>query len=250
MKRSFRKYLFEFYKESYYFELERKDKLLQQVGLAVAILTIIGNLLAYFMKALELPAFRVSDLSFYLFFAPGLILTALSFWHVGRSILHETLYGRIPTPLEMEKAFKDIDSFNKKVGKDRQRKLHEEFYTKLTPQICEFTHRNFHNNNLRYTRIFNGLRFALLGLVFLIAAIPGHKVFSQRFSDDSRTYFIGKEVNVRMMDNGNNNQETESSVNNEPIEEPQWPQGHLTKEAEEKTTDKNLLTEDQKKKHN
>ncbi len=246
MKNDFLEKLFEFYKDIYFYELERKDKLLQQVGLAIAILTIIGNLIGYFLKGFCLVEFLWSDLPFYSCFIVGLIFTVISFWFVVSSLSYGFYYGYISTPKEIQNALTQIDSYNETVtGKDVI-DGENAFYINTIDQFTEYADRNFKNNTKRYGYIFWGFRYAIFALIALILAFPGYQLLNKRFPGNATTVNIKDEVKVKIMTDEQNQKQDNKPVEPKPVEKPEWPQGHLTKEADEMNVNRRVITEDQK----
>lgn len=251
MELEFKKELFEFYKESYHFELERKDRLLQQVGLAIAILTITGNLIAYFLRDFIWMPFRELDLLFYSFFSIGGVFTAVSLYYVVRSLAHGYWYGNIPTPKEIHDTLEEFEAYNEKVSQEHQVNIENEFRDNLMRQYCDYTDRNEKNNTARYGFIFTGLRFAIFALVFLLLAFPGHMVIKSRFPNEVESIKLNEEVKIRIMPDQNQTQNTtqqQQTTSAQPAaEKPEWPQGRLTKEADEKNVTTRVINEDSKK---
>jgi len=246
MNNDFKKELFEFYRQSYHFELERKDRLLQQVGLALAILTVIGNLIAYFLKDFTWVSFARLDLLFYFFFVFGVAFTSVSLYYVARSLAHGYWYGNIPTPKEIHETLEKFEVFNQSASAADKVDIESEFRENLIKQYCEYTDRNAKNNMARYGFIFTGLRFSIISLILLLVAFPGHMILKSRFPDKTEKIELNEEVKIRIMPEQDQNQSSsqqQTTSSQTPAEKPQWPQGRLTKEADEKNVTTRVITE-------
>ena len=221
-------------------------KLLQQVGLAIAILTIIGSLIGYFLSDFAVVEFAAMDLLFYSFFVLGLILTTFSFWYIVCSISYGFYYGYIPTAKEIQDALSGIEAYNQSVSEDEAIDVESEFYNHTSDQYCECADRNYRNNTTRCGYIFLGLRLSLFALLMLILALPGHYIIKKRFPESIKTVTIGKEVKVSIMTEEQDKSQDQESAEQKPAEKPVWPEVHLTKEADEKDVSKRIITEQEK----
>ncbi len=246
MNNDFKKELFEFYRQSYHFELERKDRLLQQVGLALAILTVIGNLIAYFLKDFSWVPFNCLDLLFYSFFLSGIVSTGFSLYYVVRSLVHSYWYGNIPTPKEIHETLEKFQKFNQNASVEDKVSIEGEFRDNLIRQYCDYTDRNEKNNSARYGFIFTGLRYSMVSLILLLAAFPGHMILKSRFPNQIQKIELNEEVKIRIMpeqDQNQNSSQQQTTSSQTPTEKPHWPQGRLTKEADEKNITTRVITE-------
>ncbi|WP_146209407.1 hypothetical protein [Coraliomargarita sinensis] len=247
MTSEFKKRQFDFHKDYYAFELERKDKLLQQVGLALGILTVIGNLFAFFLRDFQFVEFREVHLLFYFFFSFGFLFTAISIIYLTKTLIHRFYYETIPTPKEIQDALNECDEYNTKVEKAEALDTEEVFYENLIKQYSEATHRNHLSNLARYSNVFTSLRFSLIGLILLICSFPGYQVLKKEFSIKPSTTEIKEEVKVRIMSEDKDNQSNQQQTSNQPVERPQWPQGRIIKEADEKGQNKQTFNEQKDK---
>lgn len=244
---TFKDELLAFYEKCYYYEMDRKDKIRQQLGLAIAVLALLGNSASYYFSNFQFLPFRFSHLWFYVPFTVSAFLALIAFMYLIRYMfIPEGGYAYIPTTEAIRVAINDFENANQSTSENVIR----DFYTEnLSKQYSEFATHNRRNNTRRTGYVFSSLRSSLISIFFLILAFPGFLYFKREFplhTSKPAERSIMSEQQVRP-DDPNNSDANASEDQQGNILEPavtaspdtsiipvQWPQGEFIKEADEK----------------
>ena len=159
---------FDFLKDRYDSELERKDKLTASVAFPVAVLTALGGLIVAMGRSFS---YRDSVLTV-LFLAPvclGFAAFAKCLYHLAY-VYHGTTYEYLPRLGELEEAqkeWRDFYSYGHDEGAD------EDFASELRRRIIKSADGNAKNNERR-TAFLDRANVALLAVLILtaVAGIP------------------------------------------------------------------------------
>ena len=171
---TFKEELLEFYKECYYFEMKRKDKIRQQLGLAVAVLALLCNIISYYFSNFNFHPFICSHLWFYVPFIIGASFAIIAFIYLIRYFYIEE-YAYIPTP----KAIRD--AINEGMEQSKSEDDVKDFYIeKLSKQYSKCATHNRRNNKKRSEYVLHSLNCSLISILSLLLTFPGFFLFSNR----------------------------------------------------------------------
>jgi MFS family permease len=177
----FKDELLEFYKGSYETEIERKDKLLDRVSLAVGFLTILGGILGFYLTSLEIPQFRWAHLAFYIPLALGCVTTIVSMVCVARSVAKGFRYAYIPSPMEVANFVRTAEDLNAQVPKAERADIRASFREHLGDQYCKCAAINWNHNTTRSGYLFWAIRWAVASMFIAILALPGFFLIKKDF---------------------------------------------------------------------
>ena len=162
--------LFQFYKESYYHEIGRKDEIRKQLGLAIAVLALLGNSAYYYLFKFQFFPFSFAHLGFYVPFFLGILFAFIAFFYLLRYIFQGREYAYIPTTEEIRDV---IDKFEKANQTESDENVVRNFYIQnLSKQYSEAATRNQLNNEKRTGYVFSSLRASLISILFFLFAFP------------------------------------------------------------------------------
>src|SRR6266850_6138588 len=160
--------LHEFSRDQYKLENERMDKLLDRIGLISVVLVVVGNIVAAFISVIPIPfRFEYTHLLFYLPFATGIILAALSFVR--------TFAGLMPRKYQHP----SVSKVNERVAKSKAEGMKDEdielgLKVLLIEMYSGCASDNAKLNARRREHVYWGLRFALIAVGSLILSYPGY----------------------------------------------------------------------------
>lgn len=195
----YKKDLFEFYKTVYESELERKEALLERTGVAGGFLTILGGVLAYYINALEFPSFRSIHLLFYIPFTAGLITTIISMVFVALSIGKRFRYGYIVSPEDIARHIQRIESEDAGLPPEERENIAESLRDNLSAQYCRCGTVNRTNNTKRSGYVYESLRWAIISMFIVLAALPGFFVLKSDFPDKPTNVNIVSPLELKNM---------------------------------------------------
>lgn len=183
--------LHEFSRDRYNFENERREKLLDRIGLISVVLVIIGNITAAFLGVIPMPfQFRYTHLLFYVPFASGLVLAGISFW--------ESILAVIPR----EYLHLSVTKVNELVQKSKTAGMSDEdtklgLTVLLAEQYSSCASYNAHLNTLRSGHVYWGLRLALVAVGALVLACPGYLKMKSDLPDKATNVKITQPVEIK-----------------------------------------------------
>ena len=116
---------FDFIKDQYLFELERKNQLRTSLNLPTGVLIVLGSLLGFFTKEFPYNLSTVITIIFFFFFATSTILFLIAVYHLIRSFYGRT-YAFIETPGELKTYYDELLQHHRNLS-DYYKSL-EEYY--------------------------------------------------------------------------------------------------------------------------
>lgn len=240
--------MFVFYKECYHHEMDRKDKIRQQLGLAIAVLALLGNWGSYYLSNFKLTGFLWMHVVFYLPFLTGVIAGLIAFYYLFRYFFIKDPYAYIPSTEAISDAIHQFIQSSPKKDEDGTRAF---FIENLSQQYSKFATTNRKNNIARTGYVFLSLKYSMISTVLFMATFPGFYCFK-----DESVLLNPKHAEVSTMNrqqtdpentsNGDSNASSEhpsqgevpSEVNHDSTQnQVEWPRGDYIKEAEEKDVD-------------
>ena len=240
---TFEEELFAFYKECYSDEMDRKDEIRKQLGLAVAVLALLGNTIFYYFSDFQFSPFspfRYLHLCFYVPFIVGVSLALSALVYLLRYFfLKEYIY--IPTT----EAIRDvINSFRKADQSGSEDAVRSFYMENLSGQYSECATHNRNNNTRRTGYVFSSLRSSLISILFLLLAFPAFFSFFKKESPSHNSKHVevltmGKQQaspdNPNKSDaNASQDQQAQAPDSAEASPDIQWPEVERIKEADEK----------------
>ena len=167
--------LFQFYKESYYHEIGRKDEIRKQLGLAIAVLALLGNSAYYYLSKFQFFPFSFAHLGFYVPFLLGILSSLIAFFFLLRYMFEEREYAYIPTTEDIREV---IDKFEKANQTESDENDVRNFYIQnLSKRYSKAATRNQLNNDKRTGYVFSSLRASLISILLFLAAFPCFFIF-------------------------------------------------------------------------
>lgn len=116
---------FDFIKDQYLFELERKNQLRTSLNLPTGVLIVLGSLLGFFAKEFPYNLSTVITIIFFFFLATSTILFLIAVYHLIRSFYGRT-YAFIETPGELKTYYDELLQHHRNLS-DYYKSL-EEYY--------------------------------------------------------------------------------------------------------------------------
>jgi hypothetical protein len=138
MAGDFEQDVFQFYQQCYQAELERKEKLLARVNLAAGLVTILGGVLAYYAKSIDVSPCCWIHLAFYIPLAVGCLGTLFSMILLAISIAKGFGYAYIPKTTDVAQFLEAAAAFNKTAAADQKIDPQQAFLQNLSKQYCEY----------------------------------------------------------------------------------------------------------------
>jgi hypothetical protein len=167
--RDFDQELFNFYKESYEAELERKDKLLERLNIALTQLAILGGALGFYVMVIpDVKGFLPADLFFYIPCGLACLSFLGSLGVVFYGVVRGDVYEYMPTSIEIAEAVEQ----NKK--KNPNSDIRASFVGNFGKQYCQCAATNWESNQNRNGRVNRIFQFLVVCMIFLILALPGY----------------------------------------------------------------------------
>lgn len=236
----FKEELFAFYKECYSDEMDRKDEIRKQLGLAVAILALLGNTIFYYFSNFQFFPFRYLHLCFYVPFIVGVFLALSALVYLVCYFFIPEEYRYIPTTEAIRGAINDFKRVDQSESEDAVRSFYME---NLSGQYSECATHNRNNNTRRTGYVFSSLRSSLISILFLLLVFPGF-FFNKKESPSHNS----KQVEVLTMGkqqaspddpnksdaNASQDQQAQAPDSAEASPDIQWPEVERIKEADEK----------------
>jgi hypothetical protein len=155
----------ELYKESYEFELSRKEQLAGKVSLLIGIMTILSGFIVHYLSVFPLLGFDFGSLIFMMPYLAGVICTVITFCCLN-SFLKTRDYDYIPAANEIRAAIAAA-----KDGKAED--LSTQVFENLANEYVSSAAKNFQNNKERIACFNGALKFALYSTMLLAVTAPG-----------------------------------------------------------------------------
>lgn len=241
--------LLEQFKESYYFELNRKDKINGYLNFPLALFTLLVGLIAYFLNNLPEIVLNFSSISFYLFFFILVSIVIIAFSFFIRSFYNYSYYY-ISIPSEFDDYFKKLGEYNKSVNNAKKIDLDNKHQILMSKQYSEYATVNTITNDRKSRFLHKTSGALILSVIFmLLTCIPYFYIkynterqiivttkienLEEIFDMIEKKYHLIGEINFDSDNESENTNEPESPEPEEP-QEPEEPKGRIIKEGEDK----------------
>jgi len=178
-----REKLLEHYKESYYFELDRKDKISSNLNLPITILVLVAGVLSYYLN--NLPNLDFSLKSAFLCFLLFSLFVSIcfSFYYLYRCLTNYT-YGYVSSTEEIDKYINQIHEYNTQVDENRKIDTEDEFVDFLIEQYSKCASMNSQNNK-RKTGYLRSTSVSLL-IAVIIMTVSAFPFFILKYNSSSQ----------------------------------------------------------------
>ena len=125
----------ELFKDMYYFELDRKEKLNSKVNLPITITILICGAIVYFSKSINMFGIDLISILFWFFYAGLLISTIITVYYICKSF-YDYPYEYIPTASDFENDINNLqeyyeDPYFDDIEKDKKQELLQNDINKL-----------------------------------------------------------------------------------------------------------------------
>ena len=165
-----KKKIYEFAKESYYWELNRKEQLNSFVSVGIAIISAQIGVIAYISNSFPNTDKKVVFIMFIVFFALSVLSAILSLYYLFRHQLKYT-YAVLSTPKEINDYINSYAEYNEKNEVCAEESEYcQEIDETILDQYMSHTNTNFQNNN-RKSKYSYRLKLTLVfTTIFLISS--------------------------------------------------------------------------------
>ncbi|HMB90901.1 MAG TPA: hypothetical protein VKP65_08645 [Rhodothermales bacterium] len=158
----------EFYKDLYFAELERKEELRTALTLPIGILTVLGGVIAIYLR--EIGRAEMLDVSIS-FLGVFTFLLIMSFLATVRNLVksyHVYTYDFVPYATDLEQAYQDLVVYHETVEE-----AEADFESSVLQSLVIAHRKNAFNNDSKSSHIHNANQTLIYCLVLaLICAIP------------------------------------------------------------------------------
>ncbi len=222
----------EIYREHYFFEINRKHQLTSQLGIPIGVLTILGGVIAFFVKSVQ----YIADVKWIMLAA----IVLISMFFLGRTIYYliRSYYGYtyryIPTPKEIEKYREELVAYYEAEGTP-EGDPGTEIKDFLLDRYAICTHENTINNDSKSayfhkantSLIFTLILVILCSIPYLLIKYSQPEAIQKIEIINFPSQKIGKE---RIMAEENQDQPQEQPQEQAPPKKPKRPGDRLVKE--------------------
>jgi uncharacterized integral membrane protein len=168
MNKEFRERLFEFCKEAYFFQFDRREKISGRTGVLLAIVAIAVNIALKYLE--EFPTFDGSFCAIFFVSLLGiaLILGVVALYNIIRALVWTVKWKYVPSPQPIVQHIEELEARNKNLGPERAVDLREVFEMNLIRQFAEAATANDLNNYTKTRHLAYAIAWAIATVVALI----------------------------------------------------------------------------------
>ncbi|MEI8225891.1 MAG: hypothetical protein WCG82_08180 [Bacteroidota bacterium] len=162
---------FEFFKEQYYFELNRKNELTNSLAIPIGFLTVLFTGYSYLFFNLKFLNMCYLAIIFTILIFISIVFAIRAIYHLYFT-LKGLNYGYVPEPINLFKYEQDYIKYADNHGITAD-KIDEIFFENLKKSLVTTTNKNRENNNFRANRILKANINTIYAIFFLfLSAIP------------------------------------------------------------------------------
>jgi hypothetical protein len=171
MKKETREKLFEFFKEAYFFQFERREKINGRTGILLAIVTLAAGIGTKYLD--DLPAFDGSlfTIAFYVLLLIAVFMGAGAFVYLLKSLAQTLTWHYVPTPSDILAAVERLEKRNPP-GTPPVIDSLEIFETKLLRQFAEAATHNDVSNDIKNRYLLRTTQWTAATIIALIVCAP------------------------------------------------------------------------------
>ena len=173
---------FDFYKELYHKENERRQEVLNSLNIPIAVITALSTGVYYFVTSFDYNVEQFLNLIFLVLIGISTICILIAIYYLIRAFSDFTKgyeYTGIPYPQELYDWNNELIDYYKKIGgTDIEAKNH--FTNYLTENLVKHIDHNMYINDKKHEFIYSSKRFLVIGLIFMLfTLIPyGYNYFN------------------------------------------------------------------------
>ena len=156
--------LLEHYKDSYFYELDRKDKINAYLNLPLVIFTLLIAFVSFLLNSLPEFLLNVSSIVFYLLFLLLIISMICAFYFFIRSFYNYSYYY-VSTPSEIDNYFNKLVKYNEKVKEVKKVNLEEKYSALMKKQYSKYATINTKNNDRKSKYLYKTSTTLILSLI-------------------------------------------------------------------------------------
>lgn len=172
MDKDFKNDLLDNFKELYFFEFHRKDSINSGSNFLLALTTIYGSIIVFYVNSLPIIKPSLLSCSFYFLFAISLFFFCCSLFHFSK-FLSGRDYQYISYPDEILEYLNDLSEYNKNAESIEVSDIPEEFLDMMIDQTAESAKINSKANNNKISSYNSTVSFLLISLLLLvITSVP------------------------------------------------------------------------------
>jgi hypothetical protein len=166
--KEFREKLFDYCKEAYFFQFDRREKISARTGVLLAIVAIAANIALKYLE--EFPAFDGSfcAILFVTLLALALILGAVALYNIIRALVWTVKWKYAPSPRPILQYIESLKERNKHLAPEKAVDLREAFETNLIRQFAEAATDNDLNNYTKNRHLAYSIAWTIATVVSLI----------------------------------------------------------------------------------
>jgi hypothetical protein len=154
-------FLREHYKECYHFEIERKDKVAQRVGIVLVLLTGLASISKYCIESIFSLPLQYCLLPFYALAFAGIVAGCVSLCWVFLTLAKGVNYYYLPKTTAIRDCLVNA-------GVIKPEDIDRVCADNLASQYCEFAATNCEMNNMRSQYVFEASRYAAISFLLLL----------------------------------------------------------------------------------
>lgn len=235
-----RNFLFENFRETYWKELERKDRILSNLTLPTAIVTVLAGVEVYYFRNLPPMQFDLWHICFWASFVALFITTLLTVYFIIRALTGYE-YGEIAFTEEINKYISNLRTYYEKNSiVEIDDKIEADVRNYLTAEYIKNNDRNAKNNSKKTHYLHNAVKMVIWSFAFfIVGAFPFHLMNTSNIKAQRvETVTNNKGGDLKMADE-KPTQKPEPPP--KPPEKPQPPPSRLTKDEKLPPKDKRLI---------
>ena len=172
MQKEFREKLFAYFKEAYFFQFERREKINGRVGVLLAIITVAANIGVKYLD--ELPTFDGSKMAigFYSALVAAVGFGALTMWYLVKSLAQALTWHYLPTPTQILAFVERATARDVKDSPAQQIDTEQTSETNLIRQFAEAATHNDVSNDIKNRHLLRTTQWTIVTVLTLIACAP------------------------------------------------------------------------------
>lgn len=172
MKKEFREKLFNYCKEAYFFQFDRRDKINARIGVLLAIVAIAANIGLKYLD--ELPRFdgSVCVIIFYTLLSASLVLGVGAIYNMCKALAKTLKWKYAPNPRPILGFIEKAEARNKNLPMEGQIDICEAFEKNLIRQFAESATDNELTNDTKNRHLLQATLWTIATVIALIACAP------------------------------------------------------------------------------
>jgi hypothetical protein len=168
MEKEFREKLFDFCKEAYFFQFDRREKISARVGVLLAIVAIAVNVILKYLE--DFPTFdgSVCAVVFYILLPVALILGVGALYNIVKALVWTLKWKYAPNPRPILEYIESREKRNESLPPEKRLNVCEAFEMNLIRQFAEAATDNDANNYTKTRHLAHAIAWTIATVVTLI----------------------------------------------------------------------------------